>query len=332
MSSSSEAISTGRLLLIYGSVFLGVCGHASSEFVAVLTGMFGPELTVWRFLIGGLGLVLLALLWPGQRDLLTPLRIDGLRIVVLTIFGMTLGQLMFHWALNYATVIQVATMVSTMPLLVVLANWLINRGPIAAAKLVSGIGAIAGIVILLTDGYLVQIAGPGDWSKALFGVFLAFLCALLFAFYMVLVRPLYHRWGAVRMTTYGFALGFLALWPTVGLVWGIWVDPTTLFDRPPQQWSAVLTLGLWNTTIAMALWLGGLAAAPDIGRANYLFFLKPVIAAGLALAFLDQPFTGTQLLAVLVVCGCVLVELFWDQITGLFGRRPMPVAAERTRR
>ena len=332
MSSAAAPIPTGRLLLIYGCILLGVCGHASSEFVAVLTGMFGPELTVWRFMIGGAGLVLLALFWPGQQDLLTPLKVEGAKIAVLSIFGMTLAQLLFHWALNFATAIQVATMVSTMPLLVVLANWIINRGPISTAKWVSGIGALCGVVILLTDGYLVQLTVAGEWSKAFVGVLLAFGCALVSSVYMVLVRPLYQRWGAVRMTAYCFAIGFFALWPTVGLVWGIWVDPTTLFDRTPQQWSAVLTLGVWNTTIAMALWLGGLAAAPDIGRANYLFFLKPVIAAALALAFLDQPFTVTQLLAVLVVCGCVLVELFWDQISGLFGRRPLPVAAERPRR
>lgn len=328
--SGAAPMSTGKLLLIYGCILLGVCGHASSEFVAVLTGMFGPELTVWRFFLGGLGLVLLALLWPGQRDLWTPLAVEGGRIALLSIFGMALAQLFFHWALNFATVIQVATMVSTMPLLVVLANWLINRGPISAAKLVSGLGAVLGIVILLTDGYIVQLTAAEDWSKASFGVFLAFACAFVSSFYMVLVRPLYQRWGAVRMTAYCFALGFLALWPTVGLVWGIWVDPTTLFDRTPQQWSAVLTLGIWNTTIAMALWLGGLAAAPDIGRANYLFFLKPVIAAGLALAFLDQPVTPTQLLAVVVVCGCVLVELFWEQLRARFAAAAVRRSAARS--
>jgi hypothetical protein len=33
----------------YLAVFLGVVGHASSEFFAVLTGISGPELSVWRF-------------------------------------------------------------------------------------------------------------------------------------------------------------------------------------------------------------------------------------------------------------------------------------------
>ena len=36
----------------YLAVFVGVCGHASSEFVSVLSGVGGPELSVWRFLLG----------------------------------------------------------------------------------------------------------------------------------------------------------------------------------------------------------------------------------------------------------------------------------------
>ena len=35
--------------IAYLAVFLGVCGHASSEFVSVLSGVKGPELSVWRF-------------------------------------------------------------------------------------------------------------------------------------------------------------------------------------------------------------------------------------------------------------------------------------------
>ena len=43
--------------LAYLAVFLGVCGHASSEFFSVLSGVKGPELSVWRFLLGGFGLI-----------------------------------------------------------------------------------------------------------------------------------------------------------------------------------------------------------------------------------------------------------------------------------
>jgi len=55
---------------------------------------------------------------------------------------------------------------------------------------------------------------------------------------------------------------------------------------------------LWNTTITQFLWIGGLAAVPDITRGSYLFFFKPVIAAFLAVVFLSQELTPWQALAI----------------------------------
>ncbi len=48
--------------IAYAAVFIGVIGHASSEFVSVLTGLAGPEASVWRFTLGAT--VLVELQWP----------------------------------------------------------------------------------------------------------------------------------------------------------------------------------------------------------------------------------------------------------------------------
>ena len=63
----------------YLAVFLSVCGHASSEFFSVLSGIKGPELSVWRFLLGSFGLVMLALIFPASRNLLKPFGEYGLQ-------------------------------------------------------------------------------------------------------------------------------------------------------------------------------------------------------------------------------------------------------------
>ena len=55
-----------------------------------------------------------------------------------------------------------------------------------------------------------------------------------------------------------------------------------LFERENVEFISIITLGIWNTCIAFILWLWGLSRIPDIARGNYLFFLKPVIALGLA--------------------------------------------------
>ena len=46
----------------YSAAFLGVFGHATSEFFSVYSGLKGPEVSVWRFTIGGAALLLVALI------------------------------------------------------------------------------------------------------------------------------------------------------------------------------------------------------------------------------------------------------------------------------
>ncbi len=292
----------------YLACFIGVCGHASSEFVAKLAAIPGPEFSVWRFMIGGLGLLIATQFWPGARDLITPIRQDSRRVLPLAFFGMSVAQLFFHWALDYASIVQVATMVTAMPMVVVGVDWLINRTPVSAPKLISGFGAFIGVMLLLTDGYLEAFDITGD---AFVGTVMAFGCAITGAFYLVLVRPAVIAHGAVRMTAYTFVLGFFLLYLIVGIAWGLWVDPLTLFDKRPEQIAGIFTIGIWNTTIAMILWLAGLSFAPDLVRANYMFFLKPVIAAFLAIAIIGDSLSLMQCLAIFAILFCVGMEYVW---------------------
>lgn len=300
------------------ATFIGVCGHASSEFFAVLSGISGPEVSVWRYLIGGAGLVVWALFLPGSRDLLAPLRSDGVKITLLSLFGVTLTYLAFHWSLDFATVIQVATVVTTIPIFVAFANWLINGTPPGAVKLITGALATLGVVLLITDGALDALAGE---RATLIGVLLAVACAALGSFYAVMVKPVMAAHGGLRIIALSMMIGGIGLWILVGLVWGIWVNPLAIFDRPATEVSGginpgwwLLILALWNTTITQLLWFGGLAAAPDITRASYLFFLKPVIAAILAILILGQNPTLLEIGAIALVTGSVLVEIFWPRL------------------
>ncbi|RLA39860.1 MAG: EamA family transporter, partial [Gammaproteobacteria bacterium] len=56
------------------------------------------------------------------------------------------------------------------------------------------------------------------------------------------------------------------------------------------------------------------ASAPDMTRASYLFFLKPVIAAILAIVILGDKPTWLQVSAIAVVSGSVLIEIFWQRV------------------
>jgi len=294
--------------MAYLAVFIGVIGHASSEFVSVLSGVAGPELSVWRFLLGGTGLVVLALIFPATRNLAAPFKTHGLRLVWLSLLGIATAYLFFHWSLDFATVPQVATIVTTAPIFVGLINLWLNKQPFTSAKLISGICALAGVALLITDGYLAKLAGAG---QNLIGVLMAMGCATLVAMYTVVVRPIIATYGALRITAITLFMGAVGLWLMVGAFWNIWVNPATLFNRPGQELASLLTIGFYNTTLTQFFWIGGLAAVPDITRGMYLFFLKPVIAALLAVLILNQSITAWQALAIFIISASVAVEPVW---------------------
>ena len=303
------------IIIAYISAFLGVCGHASSEFFVKLSGISGVEVSVWRFGIGGLALLTLSLINPSSRNLISPLKQKFIPIVTLSVFGMAFGQFLFHWALDFASVVQVATMVTIMPIGVVFVARVVEGTIITPPKVISGIGAFLGCVFLLTDGYLDQLSGYGN---SIIGIYLSIGCALIGSVYLVLVKPYVQDYGPIRMTTYTFVLGFIALYPSIGFIWGIWVNPFDLFDRTSVEYLSIITLGIWNTCIAFILWLWGLSKIPDVARGNYLFFLKPVIALCLAFFVLEDNITTNQLIAIIVITGFVLMEIFYSSLSKLF--------------
>ena len=292
--------------IAYLAVFIGVLGHASSEFVAVLSGVSGPEVSSWRFLLGGAGLLLVAMMATGPRALLDIWRAEWKALLPLSLTGVTIAYLLFHWALDYATVIQVATLVTTIPIFVGISNLIINRQPVSAIKCLTGCAAVLAVALLISDGYLSKLI---DSRSSLIGIFMAVGCAALVAAFSVLVRPIVSRHGALPVTALTMFVGGLGLWAVVGIAFGIWVNPLDLPELPAREMWSLLVIALWNTTLTQYLWIGGLAHAPDITRASYLFFLKPAIAAVLAVVILSQPLTLIQIVSIIAICGSVLIEL-----------------------
>ena len=301
--------------LAYLAVFIGVCGHASSEFVAKLisnnSDIAGPEVSVWRFVLGGLGLVIVALLVPSSRDLVTPLRRNGPALLGFSVLGVAIAYLFFHWSLDYATVPQVATVVTTAPIFIGIINMVANKVPLTTAKIATGTAAVIGVAFLVTDGALLALAGE---PSNLIGIVFAILCALFMSVYLVLIKPYIEEYGALRITAITLFIGGVTLWLGVGLLFGKWVNFAVLTSLDAVAAIAIMVLAVYNTTITQWLWIGGLAAAPDITRAMYLFFLKPVMAAFLAVVFLGTSLSVWQVLAILVICSAVAIEASWDRL------------------
>ena len=75
----------------YSAAFLGVFGHATSEFFSVYSGLKGPEVSVWRFTIGGAALLIVALIQKESRNLLHTVFEKPFLVIPLAIFGMSMA-------------------------------------------------------------------------------------------------------------------------------------------------------------------------------------------------------------------------------------------------
>jgi hypothetical protein len=84
-----------RPAIAYIAVFIGVLGHASSEFVAVLSGVSGPEVSSWRFLLGGSGLLLVSMVIAGPGAVLKIFRAEWKLLLPLSFAGVSLAYLLF---------------------------------------------------------------------------------------------------------------------------------------------------------------------------------------------------------------------------------------------
>ena len=78
------------------AAFLGVFGHSTSEFFSVYSGLNGPEVSVWRFTIGGAALLVVALIQIESRNLLHAVFEKPFLVIPLAVFGMSVAQLFFH--------------------------------------------------------------------------------------------------------------------------------------------------------------------------------------------------------------------------------------------
>jgi drug/metabolite transporter (DMT)-like permease len=112
-------------------------------------------------------------------------------------------------------------------------------------------------------------------------------------------------------------IGSIGLWLVVGLFFDIWVGPARFAVLEVQNLLALGTIAFFNTTLTQFLWIGGLAAVPDITKGSYLFFLKPVIASLLAVMILDQELTLTQLFSIVIISCSVFAEVLAEKLREL---------------
>jgi drug/metabolite transporter (DMT)-like permease len=268
-----------------------------SSFAVVKIGLdYSPPLLFagLRILLGGLAMVLAAILWGGSPNL----RRDWPVFLLLALFNAVLFVGLQTYAILYLPSGSAAVLVYLQPILVGVLAWLILGEPLSAAKLVGLLLGFSGIVAV-SLGSLTGAENAISTVGVIFGAGSALSWALgtvYFKKYEVRISTLW----AVAMT---FLVGGIVL-TLLGLLVERWKD----ISWSGEFVASLLYSGLVGISLAWVIWFA-LVRAGEASRVAAYVFAVPLSAVLIGVVILGEPLGYTLLIGVaLVLSGIYLAN------------------------
>ena len=281
------------IYIIWGSTYLGVK-------IAIET--LPPYLmTAARFLVAGGGLY--ALTW--SRGAPSPSRSDWWRAARIGFLVIVIGFGVFSWAQQFLPSSLSAIMAATMPLWIVLMDWIGFGRPRPSARIAFGIAlGLLGIVILAAPAG----GGPTDSTAALLAIATLLGASMAYALGSLLSRyspetrfPLQP--AAMQMLAGGAVLLIAGLAMGEG---GILRDAAVHGTITTRSLVAFAYLTIFGSGVAYTAYIW-LLSVDRPARISTYAYVNPVIAVILGWGILEERITARVLLGGAVILGAVLL-------------------------
>jgi len=255
-----------------------------------------PSVTLVSFRVAGAAIVFITLQRLSRRVVTIARRHWGL-LVLCSLLGVVLNQLMFAKGLSLTTAINSTLLSTTIPVSTLLISVLLGRDR-GTLRLAIGIALAAGGVIYLVD------PTRADFSRATrVGDLLLVANSLCYGAYIALSKGLVKRYNPITIITWIFVIACVVTLPAgaMGLT-------RILTNTPPAiVWLEVLYIILVPTVGAYYLNAWALARVAPSTVAVYVY-LQPLIAFVLAPLLLGERLSWRTLIAsVLVFAGVATV-------------------------
>jgi drug/metabolite transporter (DMT)-like permease len=244
-----------------------------------------------RTLLGGLCLLVVALIWGGRVQWRSawPIYLISSILSVQIFFGL---QTM---AIQYISSGLTAVLVYLQPVLVGILAWKWLGEPLSARKILGLILGFIGVAIISMDG----IAG----SFSIVGILLGVASAFSWAFGAIYFKRIQEAVSLYWLVCIQFILGGIAL-IAAGLVWESWRD----IIWSPRFWFSSVYSALIGIAFAYLIYLK-LLKAGEASRISAYLFVVPLISVVLGITFLDETITIPFLIGgSLIVSGIYLVN------------------------
>ncbi len=244
-------------------------------------------------------LLLLARLLPGRR----PFEREHLPCLLWAgLVVQSLQQISFILAVDMTSATEASLLITTMPIWAAIIAVLAGQERLARLNLAGVAVGFAGVALVVLGGR--AMAGQ-DLPRRLLGDGIMIASAALYAYYMVLVKPLVEEHGGLSTVAYSYSLTALVVVPAAG------------GDLLATNWSALSALdwfylvgyiGLLAGVLGFTLWYTALGRASAARTAVYQY-LVPVVAMATAAVFLHERVNLLQLVgAGVTLAGLVMTR------------------------
>lgn len=227
-------------------------------------------------------------------------RADIGRLLLCALTGVFVNQCFFITGLKFTTPINAALIMTTTPILVLIASSLIIREKITSLK-------VGGIALGITGaiGLILMKNGDATWSfGSLKGDLMIFLNAMSYGIYLVLVKSLMKKYQALTVVKWVFLFGLIFMFP-----FGIsGMSSIEWSSFSPLVWGS-LAFVLLATTVLAYLFNAFALKIVNPSVVSVYIYLQPLFATMIALFWGKDTLTWEKIVAgVLIFTGVYLVS------------------------
>ena len=223
---------------------------------------------------------------------------DYASLVKCAVFGVAANQLLFFSGLSMTSTISASVIMTTNPIIVLIASYLILHEPATKMK-------IAGVFLGSIGAILLILRNDISWAEGSFlGDVLIFMNATSYGIYLILVKPLMRRYKPMTIIKWIFLIGLIMIFPFgIKDVFAVdWVNMTL------PGWTSIIYVIIFTTVLAYLLNMWALKfVSPTL--VSYYVYLQPLFATIVAIVFLEElPGKSLVLFAAMIFSGVYLVS------------------------
>ena len=215
------------------------------------------------------------------------------------LFGVALNQMMFFMGLNLTFPIHAALIMMSTPLLITIIALFMLREKIGSGKAIGLLLGISGAILLMSAGKELTITGNSTR-----GDLFILINATSYAVYLVMIKPLMHRYRPIIVIRWVFLFGFLMVipfgWPQFSAInWAMFTF---------NDYLCVIFIVVCVTFFTYLWNIYGLhILSPSVAGAY--IYMQPIFAAIISVIFAGEKLTLMKLLAtILIFSGVYMVN------------------------